>query len=150
MEQQCTSCPRLTRRPPESRIRQRWAALIPVTAAILLCAAAPAVDWSSAQRVDVVMNDYRFVPDRLTFQRGTAYRIHFVNEGKELHEFTAPAFFAATTMRDRRMLTNDGTEVVVPAGGSIDIDLIPERIGRYELICADHDWAGMVGEISVR
>jgi len=31
-----------------------------------------------------------------------------------------------------------------------DIDFIPRRPGRFELRCADHDWAGMMGEIIVQ
>lgn len=117
---------------------------------LLLSAAAPVVDWSSPQRVDIVMNEYHFVPDHLTFQHGTAYRLHLVNQGKELHEFTAPAFFAAATVRDPQVLINGGKEVSVPPGGSVDVDFVPTRAGQYDLMCADHDWAGMIGIIFVK
>ena len=116
---------------------------------VVLAAAGPASDWSSPQRVDVVMNDYHFVPDHLTLRYGTVYRLHLVNHGKELHEFTAPAFFAAATMRDPRVLIAGGTEVSVEPGGTVDVDFIPRQVGRFTLICADHDWAGMVGYIVV-
>ena len=96
------------------------------------------------------MNEYHFIPDQLTFQHGTVYRLHLVNQGKELHEFTARAFFASTTVRDPKVLVSAGNEVSVPPGGSVDIDFIPNRAGRYELTCADHDWAGMVGRIMVK
>jgi uncharacterized cupredoxin-like copper-binding protein len=145
-EQRSTSCPGLTRPPPERRARKRWAVLFP----ILVCAAAPTIDWSSAQQVDLVMNDYHFVPDHLTFQHGTAYRLHLINQGKELHEFTAPALFAAATVRDPKVLVSGGHEVSVPPGGSVDVDFVPNRAGQYELTCADHDWAGMVGSVLVK
>ena len=124
----------------------RWAAVI----AIMLGAAAPAVDWSSPRRVDVTMNEYHFVPDHLTFQHSTVYRLHLVNEGKELHEFTAPAFFAMATVRNPKLLVNGGQEVSVPPGGSMDFDFVANRAGTYDLRCADHDWAGMVGSIVVK
>jgi len=127
-------------------MRTGW---LPVVAA-LLCGAAPAVDWSSAMRVDVAMTEYRFMPDHLILQRGRVYRLHLVNTGKELHEFTAPAFFAASTVRDNRVLANGGQEVSVPAGGSADIDFVPNKTGSFDLTCADHDWAGMVGKIVVK
>lgn len=117
---------------------------------ILLCAAGPTIDWSSPQRVDVTMNEYHFVPDHLTFQRGTVYRLHLVNHGKELHEFTAPAFFAASTVRDTGALLNGGQQVAVSPGGSVDVDFVPNMAGQYGLICADHDWAGMIGYIIVK
>ncbi len=117
---------------------------------LLLCAAAPEVDWSSPQRVDIVMNDYNFVPGHLTFQHGTVYRLHLQNQGKAIHEFTAPGFFMAATVRDPRLLIAGGKEVSVAPGASVDVDLVPNRVGSYALSCADHDWAGMVGEILVK
>lgn len=96
------------------------------------------------------MKDYQFIPDRLTFQHGTVYRLHLVNQGKEMHEFTASAFFAASAVRDPRVLLNGGQQVALSPGGSVDVDFVPNRVGRYELTCADHDWAGMVGEIVVK
>jgi plastocyanin len=29
------------------------------------------------------------------------------------------------------------------------VELVPLNPGSYRLICADHDWDGMVGEITV-
>ena len=26
---------------------------------------------------------------------------------------------------------------------------VPQKPGRYALTCADHDWAGMIGEITI-
>jgi uncharacterized cupredoxin-like copper-binding protein len=118
--------------------------------AVLLLAAAPAVDWSQAQPITVVMVDDRFEPDHLTFQRGAPYRLHLDNRGKEMHEFTAPEFFAAAVVRDPGKLANEGKEVVVQPGASADVYLEPLKAGSYHLTCADHDWDGMVGEIAVK
>jgi uncharacterized cupredoxin-like copper-binding protein len=108
------------------------------------------VDWSKALRVEVTMVEYGFTPNHLTFRLNVPYRLHLENRGKELHEFTAPAFFQAVTLRDRHVLWTGGQEVVVQPGASADIDLLPRRPGRFELRCADHDWAGMTGEIIVQ
>jgi uncharacterized cupredoxin-like copper-binding protein len=112
--------------------------------------AAAKVDWSKAKRIDVAMVEYKFVPDHLSFRRGVAYRLHLENQGKELHEFTAPEFFAAVTLRDPKVLWTGGQEVVVQPGASVDVDLVPLRAGHYDLKCEDHDWAGMIGEIDVQ
>lgn len=112
--------------------------------------AAPPVDWSQPQVVRVEMVDDRFVPDRLTFRHGVAYRLHLENHGKDLHEFTAPGFFAAALVRDPDKLANGGQEVVVQPGETADIDLLPQRPGHYDLTCADHDWDDMVGSIEVQ
>jgi plastocyanin len=113
-----------------------------VAASVLLLAAAPAVDWSHVQPMTVVMVDNMFEPDHLTFEHGTPYRLHLENRGKELHEFTAPEFLADAVVRDPNQL--------VQSGASVDVDLEPLKPGTYRLICADHDWDGMVGEIVVR
>ena len=120
-----------------------------LSAVVVLLAAAPAVDWSHAQPMTVVMVDDRFQPDHLTFQHGVPYLLRLENHGKELHEFTAPEFFAAATLRNPAQLANGGREVVVQSGKSTDIYLAPLKVGTYELTCADHDWDGMVGQIVV-
>ncbi len=116
----------------------------------LLLAASPAVDWSHAQPMTVVMVDDVFQPDHLTFQHGTPYRLHLENHGKNLHEFTAPEFLAASIVRDPGQLANGGKEIVLQPGTSADVDLEPLKPGTYHLICADHDWDGMVGDIVVK
>ena len=119
-------------------------------AVLVLLAAAPAVDWSHAQPMTVVMVDDRFQPDHLTFEHGTPYVLRLENHGKDLHEFTAPEFFAAAEMRDPGQLANGGQEIVVQPGGAANVYLKPLKAGAYHLTCADHDWDGMVGEIVVR
>jgi uncharacterized cupredoxin-like copper-binding protein len=99
--------------------------------------------------VTVVMTEYAFQPSELRFRQGVAYRLHLENRGRELHEFTAPDFFKAATVANPRVLVQDGREVVLQPGEQKDVELVPERAGRYDLRCADHDWAGMIGEITI-
>ena len=113
-------------------------------------ARAQEVNWSKAQPMAVVMIDNSFVPDRLTFQHGVTYRLHLENRGKELHEFTAPEFFAEALLRDPQQLANGANEAVVHPGDAVDVFLMPRKPGTYRLTCADHDWDGMVGEITVK
>jgi uncharacterized cupredoxin-like copper-binding protein len=123
-----------------------------IAAALLLTTAAlaqPAVDWSGGEVVSVVMVDDRFVPDRLNLRHGVAYQLHLENHGKDLHEFTAPEFFADAVMEDPALLTNDSRQIVVEPGQGITLYLMPVAAGTFRLICADHDWDGMVGEIVV-
>jgi uncharacterized cupredoxin-like copper-binding protein len=122
-----------------------------VAALILLAAqAAVAADWSQTQPVTVIAGEYQFLPAKLTFLRGTAYRLHLENRGKETHEFHAPAFFKTVELRDPSVLDADKTEILVHPGEVKDLDFVPQKAGRYKLICADHDWAGMIGEITVK
>lgn len=116
---------------------------------VLAAPAAAATDWSQAQRVRVEASEYRFSPDRFIFKRGVAYRLHVENRGKETHEFHAPAFFKTVELGDPAVLNADKTEILVNPGEAKDLDFVPQKAGHYPLICADHDWAGMTGEITV-
>jgi uncharacterized cupredoxin-like copper-binding protein len=111
--------------------------------------AAPSVDWSAAHQVNVTLIDDRFVPDHLTFRHFVPYRLHLENQGKDIHEFTAPEFFAGSVVRDPSRIANGGEEIVVQPGAIVDVDLEPLKAGTYKLICADHDWDGMIGVITV-
>ncbi len=95
------------------------------------------------------MADNRFEPDHVTFHQGKPYKFQLENHGKDLHEFTAPAFFRAVTVRDKRLLSNGGAEIVVQPGKSVQVFLLPRVKGDYKLTCADHDWDGMVGSVTV-
>lgn len=106
-------------------------------------------DLPAVQAVAVVLSDDRFAPDHLSFRRGTTYRLHLENRGKELHEFTAPEFFKAVRVRNPEALVPDGHEVVLQPGDSRDVEFVPIAAGKFPLTCADHDWDGMVGEIVV-
>jgi uncharacterized cupredoxin-like copper-binding protein len=109
------------------------------------CAAAP-----KPVEMDVTVVDYSFVPDHLAFKHGVRYRLHLENRGKETHEFTAPVFFAAAKIDNPDALNRERTEVLMQPGESKDIILTPGAPGTYDLRCGDHDWAGMVGGITVR
>jgi plastocyanin len=119
--------------------------------ALLSPVRAAATGWSPATRLRVLMVDYRFVPSRLVLRRGTAYRLTFVNRNKtEWHEFTAPRFLKSVALGNPRALNAAHTELAVPPGGMRHLYLVPHAAGRYRFYCADHDWAGMVGTITVR
>jgi uncharacterized cupredoxin-like copper-binding protein len=119
-----------------------WAASIPLDGAV-------AADWSKARKVTVVTIEYAFRPASLTFHQGAAYRLHIDNQGKETHEFTAPEFFKALELRDAEALNADRTEIVVQPGRHKDLYFVARDSGRFKLICSDHDWAGMVGDITI-
>jgi uncharacterized cupredoxin-like copper-binding protein len=112
--------------------------------------AQPGIYWSKAETANLLMVDDRFVPDGLSFRHGVPYRLHLENHGRDMHEFTAPEFLADTVVRDPRVLANERKEVVVHSGEAIDVFLMPIKPGTFRLICADHDWDGMVGEIVVK
>ncbi len=117
-----------------------------------ICAGEWAADvfaQDAAQTVTQQLVDDRFVPAELRFRSGVLYRLHLENRGREMHEFTAPEFLKSADVKNPEILVRDGTDVVLQPGEVKDILLVPRRAGHFKLICADHDWAGMVGEIVV-
>lgn len=121
---------------------------IAILAIVLFGAAAsPAEPQPVTLVVDLI--DDQFVPDHLVFRRGVHYRLHLENHGKDQHEFTAAAFFASVAIDNPAALNRERTEVVLQPGESKDVFLTPQRPGTYQLTCADHDWDGMTGGITV-
>ena len=118
-------------------------------AALLGSAQAQDVDWARAELVTVLLVDDQFVPDKLTFRRGIPYRLRLENRGKETHEFTAPEFIKTIEIGNPGVLEQAGNEVLVRPAAQKELHFIARKPGRYPLICADHDWDGMVGEITV-
>lgn len=116
-----------------------------VLAGLCLIAATPA-----PVTMTVIMVDYKFEPDHLTFEHDVHYRLHLENHGKETHEFTAPTFFATAHIDNPGILNREHTEVVMQPGDVKDVFLTPGKPGVYDLRCADHDWNGMVGGITVK
>ena len=117
-----------------------------VVAALLAVAAA---SHSEPQTVNLTMIDYRFIPDHLIFEHDVHFRLHLENHGKETHELTAPTFFATADIDNPEALNHERTEIVMQPGETKDIFMTAHRSGTYDLLCADHDWAGMVGGITV-
>ena len=116
----------------------------------LLFAAPLAQSAPKPVRLEVVLIDYSFQPDRLTFRRGVRYQLHLENKGKETHEFTAPEFLATAAIENPDILDNRRSEVTLEPGESRDLFLTPRKPGKFDLRCADHDWNGMVGGITVK
>ena len=106
-------------------------------------------DSSNAVVVRLVAADYRFEPSELTFRVGTAYQLQVENHGKDMHELTAPAFFEAVELKNPEVLNPERTELVLQPGEQKDVYFTAKRAGRYPYICADHDWAGMIGVMVV-
>ena len=108
-----------------------------------------AIDWSKAQMVSVRLIDDRFVPEKLRFRTGTPYRLHLENAGSHMHEFTAPEFLKAVTVKNREVLFGEGHEMVLQPNEAKDLYFVADKVGAYPLTCADHDWDGMIGEITI-
>jgi uncharacterized cupredoxin-like copper-binding protein len=122
-----------------------------VLAGLLTPLASPGrADPAAPTTIELGMTEYHFIPDHLTLRQGAPYRLVLDNRGAEVHEFTAPALIAASTIENPGILDASGKAVVVKPGERRALRFIAPAAGRYPFICADHDWAGMTGEIIVR
>jgi plastocyanin len=128
---------------------RRLAAALLALAALGAPARAADIDWGRAETSTVVMTEYRFVPDHLRLRAGVPYRLQLENQGKELHELTAPEFFRSVLVRNREVLVPASQDVVLQPGAKKDVYFLAEEPGRYKMTCADHDFLDMAGEIIV-
>jgi uncharacterized cupredoxin-like copper-binding protein len=128
----------------------RGVAAIALLLATAWASAAAGIDWSKAQPLTVIARNYEFDPAHLILRVGTPYRIHIENGGTETHEFNAAQLFKHAVIGNPKVMNADRTEVVLQPGEKKDLLLEPKRPGKYPLICPDHDWAGMTGDITVK
>jgi uncharacterized cupredoxin-like copper-binding protein len=124
-----------------------------LTAVIVCALVAPAraaeVDWPKARLVTLTTVEYAFQPNHLILRRDIAYRLHVENHGRELHELIAPDFFKAVELRNSEAMNPEHTEIVLQPNEQKDLYFVTLQPGHYDMWCADHDWAGMTGDITV-
>jgi uncharacterized cupredoxin-like copper-binding protein len=116
---------------------------------------AEAADWGQARRVEVVLDEYVFRPERLVLRAGEPVVLRLVNRGSWGHDFTAPGFFATAATRPgdpaAAALRAAGGAIDVPAGAAREVALLPLQPGTYPLDCERplHSMSGMTGDIVV-
>lgn len=120
-------------------------------AALSVAAPAAAQDWSHAPRVTVSLSSFKFSPAALHLRAGQPVILHLENSGSGGHDFSAPGFFHAASVRPADASKLSGGSVDVDGHGSIDIALVPAA-GTYALRCthAFHSMFGMKGSIVVQ
>jgi len=116
-----------------------------------------AVDWQKATPVTVRLDEYAFQPDRLSFDRGTPYRLTLQNVGKRAHTFTSEGFFKAIAVRNVTtpqtvIQTPALVNLEIPAGQTDVVEFVPVEAGTFDLECSEplHSTFGMTGSITVR
>ena len=124
-----------------------------LAALALIVAASPvaANPADDAQRVEVTLKSFGFVPAMLTLHHGHAYVLHLTNTASGGHDFAARAFFAAARVdaADQRLVR--GGSVEVGGGEAVDVHLVAPAPGRYTLKCTHflHTTFGMKETIIV-
>jgi len=114
----------------------------------LVAAASPS--WDRARPVEVDLASFAFSPSTIRLRAGVPVTLHLVNTGRGGHNFSAPQFFAAATVRPGTIGRLHSGTIEVGSNSSADVTLVPAA-GHYPLKCTHplHSLMGMHGEIIV-
>lgn len=122
--------------------------LLHIAAAALAASASPALASPyPVQRIDLV--NFRFAPKPIVLAAGKPVTLMFVNNAGGGHDFTAPAFFANSTIIAGAA---PGGRVSLPGHATRSVTLIPQRRATYRVKCTHflHATFGMTDTIVVR
>jgi plastocyanin len=102
------------------------------------------------ENITVRLSSFAFDPAHLRLRAGLPIRLRLVNDSGGGHDFSAPAFFAASTMLPDSSAPSDG-DVAVGAHQTVEIGLVPRSPGTFHLECTHflHSFFGMHGTVEV-
>lgn len=116
--------------------------------------AAPAVsqpmDFSQAQVVEIALSNFAFTPSDIHLRAGRPTILRLTSTVGGGHNFSAPEFFAAASVRPSDAAAIRNGKVEIAGHQSVEIALVPAA-GRYTLKCTHllHAAMGMRGTITV-
>jgi len=104
----------------------------------------------NSETITVRLSNFSFAPEHLRLKAGVPVRLRLVNESTGGHDFSAPAFFAASSFPPGFPAPPDGA-VAVGSHQTIEITVAPRLPGAYRLECTHflHGIFGMHGTIEV-
>ena len=100
--------------------------------------------------ITVRLSNFTFEPNRLRLKVGVPVRLRLVNESGGGHDFSAPAFFAASNFPPG-FSAPPGGEVAVGSHQTVEIAVVPRIPGSYRFECTHflHSFFGMHGVVDV-
>jgi plastocyanin len=118
---------------------------LPALAALTLAATSPAAAQPAVQTIDV--QSFSFAPKPIHLAAGRPVTLALVNHSGGGHDFTAPEFFAYSTITAGQAPNG---KIALPAHATRTITLIP-RAGTYKAHCSHflHTSFGMTDMIVV-
>lgn len=121
-----------------------------MTVAALPEACAQPKTASAGASQTVILSSFAFEPEHLRLKAGVPVRLRLVNQSNGAHDFSAPAFFAASNFPPGSQEPPDG-DIDVASHQTVEIDVIPRTPGMYRLRCTHflHGVFGMHGTIEV-
>jgi uncharacterized cupredoxin-like copper-binding protein len=131
--------------------------ILPLIVALAGCSAQPparsgaaTAPVSGGETVTVLLSNFSFDPEHIRLQAGRPIRLRLVNESDGGHNFSAPAFFTASSFPPGSSPPTDGT-IEVASHQTVEVPLVPRQPGTYPLKCTHslHALFGMTGAIEV-
>jgi plastocyanin len=113
----------------------------------------PAVSSARAEEertVSVRLSSFAFEPKNLVLKVGVPVHLRLLNDSDGGHNFSAPDFFAASTLQPGSLVPTDG-EVEVGPHQMVEVVLVPRAPGSYRITCTHflHSVFGMHGNVEV-
>jgi uncharacterized cupredoxin-like copper-binding protein len=104
----------------------------------------------NSETITVRLSNFSFTPEHLRLKAGVPVRLRLMNESTGGHDFSAPAFFAASALPPGFPAPPDGG-VAVGSHQTVEITVVPRVPGAYRLECTHflHGIFGMHGTIEV-
>ena len=121
-------------------------------AAIVFGFATVAGAQPAPERVTVALSSYAFAPATLALKAGVPVTLHLVNNAGKSHDFSAPDFFASSSVAAADQSKIEDGAIDLDEGQSADVMLTPQKPGTYRLTCTHflHAMFGMTGTIVVQ
>jgi plastocyanin len=100
--------------------------------------------------IEVRLSSFAFDPENLRLKAGVPIRLRLVNDGSGGHDFSAPAFFAASSILPGSLQPPNG-DVAVRSHQTVEIAVVPRTPGIYRVECTHflHNFFGMHGTVEV-
>jgi plastocyanin len=141
----------------------RWREFVQITGLLLVivlaaCSGKPAgpdqrtaVPVADGKTITVELSSFAFTPEQIRLKTGVPIRLRLVNESNGGHNFSAPAFFAASSFLPGSSIPSNG-EMEVGSHQTVEIALVPGAPGAYPLECTHflHSAFGMHGTVEVK
>lgn len=101
------------------------------------------------QRVSIIAEDFRFVPDLAQVNSSSPLTLTIYNAGREIHEFDSPILmYAASTTATHSTTKQASPGLLLEPGKSVQLVMAPPP-GTYLYICRRKGHANMTGTLIV-
>lgn len=124
--------------------------LIPCVAASQTGRVPASAGATAADTLTIRLTSFRFQPEHVRLRAGRPARLRLINDSDGRHDFSAPAFFRASSYPPGSSAPVAG-KVDVPAHAAAEVLVVPERPGTFPVECTHflHSLFGMTGVIDV-